>query len=96
LVRHSAQHLLVLRRFLPLPEDGAPKSAKAAFSPVPSLQEIDQQLRQEFPGCEPSLADLIAVESRIKSERNEAAVFTVGLLIGVHWAALQTQGGPLL
>jgi hypothetical protein len=27
------------------------RNAKVAFAPIPGLQEIDAQLRQEFPGC---------------------------------------------
>jgi hypothetical protein len=72
------------------------QNAKAAFTPVPSLQSIDAQLRQEFPGYEPTLQDLLAVETRLKSERNEAALVTGGLLIGAHLAAHQAQGKPLL
>ena len=72
------------------------RNAKVALQPIPSLQEIDQQLRLEFPGCQPSLQDLIAVEARIKSERNEAALVTGGLLIGIHAAGRVASGKPLL
>lgn len=72
------------------------RNAKVAFAPIPTLQTLDAQLRQEFPGCQPSLQDLLAVEARIKSERNEAALVTGGMLVGIHLAGRVASGKPIL
>lgn len=65
-----------------------------AAKPIPSLHEIDAQLRAE--GYEPTLQDLLLVEQRLKSERNESAVLAGGSLIAMRSAARQANGKPFL
>ena len=61
-----------------------------ALKPIPSLQEIEQQLRAE--GYDPSLQDVIAVEQQLKSERNEAALTAGAIYLGTKLAARQASG----
>jgi hypothetical protein len=67
---------------------------REAFKPIPSLQEIDAQLRAE--GFSPSLADVIAVEQHLKSQRNEQLLIAGGIYAGIHLAARQASGKPPL
>ena len=66
------------------------RNAKIAFAPIPPLQDIEQQLRAE--GYSPTLQDVMAVEQRLKSERNGAAVVTGALLVGMHIAVRRLEG----
>ena len=63
---------------------------QVAVKPIPSLAEIDAQLRAE--GYNPSIQDVIAVEQHLKSERNEAALIAGGLIVGLHVMARQAKG----
>ena len=65
-----------------------------AMKPIPSLAEIDQQLRAK--GYDPSIADVVALHQYLTSQRNEAAFFAGALVIGPHLLARQAQGKPLL
>lgn len=46
------------------------KSLKAASVPIPSLPEIEAQLRDQ--GYDPTIQDVIAVEQHLRSNRNDA------------------------
>jgi hypothetical protein len=65
-----------------------------AMKPVPSLAEIDQQLRAE--GYVPSIADCVALHQYLTSQRNEAAFFAGALVIGPQLLAQQARGKPIL
>ena len=65
---------------------------RVAVKPIPSLAEIDAQLRAE--GYNPSIQDVIAVEQHLKSERNEAALIAGGLIVGLHVMAREAKGKP--
>jgi hypothetical protein len=65
-----------------------------AMKPVPSLPEIEQQLRAE--GYNPSIADVVALHQYLTSQRNEAAFFAGALVFGPHLFARQASGKPLL
>lgn len=65
-----------------------------AMKPIPSLAEIDQQLRAE--GFDPSISDLVAMHQHLTGQRNEAAFFAGALVIGPQILARQAQGRPLL
>ncbi len=67
---------------------------QVAVKPIPSLAEIEAQLRAE--GYDPSIQDVIAVEQHLKSERNEAALIAGGLIVGLHVMARQANGKPPL
>jgi hypothetical protein len=69
------------------------QTTKEAMKPVPSLAEIDQQLRAE--GHDPSISDLVAMHGYLTSQRNEAALLAGALIIGPHLLARQAQGKPL-
>jgi hypothetical protein len=64
-----------------------------AMKPVPSLAEIDQQLRAE--GYDPSIADVVALHQHLTGQRNEAAFLAGALVIGPHLLARQAQGKPI-
>jgi hypothetical protein len=65
-----------------------------AMKPVPSLAEIDQQLRVE--GHDPSIADVVAMHQYLTSQRNEP-LLTAGALIAIPQVLhRQAQGKPLL
>jgi hypothetical protein len=66
---------------------------REAFKPVPSLAEIDAAFRAE--GYDPSTADVVAMHQYLTSQRNEAALITGGLLIGIHAASRVAEGKPL-
>ena len=70
------------------------QTTREAMQPVPSLAEIDQQLRAE--GHDPSIADVVAMHQYLTSQRNEAALLTGVLVIGPQLLARQAQGRPLL
>jgi len=57
------------------------------MKPVPSLAEIDAQLRIE--GYDPSIADVVAMHQDLTSQRNEAAFFAGALVVGPHLLARQ-------
>ena len=61
-----------------------------ATVPIPSLQEIDAQLRQE--GFNPSIADCVAVEQHLRANRNEAFLVNAALVFGPTLLAKQAQG----
>lgn len=61
---------------------GFHKNLQTAAAPIPSLQQIEWQLRQE--GYEPSLQDLLAVEAHLRSRRNEAALVAGAIFLGLH------------
>lgn len=65
-----------------------------AIRPIPTLGEIDQQLRAE--GYVPSVQDCIAVEQHLKSNRNEALLTVGALTLGVQALSRTAQGKPLL
>ena len=65
-----------------------------AMKPVPSLAEIEVELRQA--GYDPSIADLVAVHQHLTSQRNEAAIIAGALVIGPQLLAQQAKGEPLL
>jgi hypothetical protein len=65
-----------------------------AMKPIPSLAEIDQQLRAE--GFDPSIADVVALHQYLTSQRNEAAFFAGALVLGPHLLVGQASGKPLL
>jgi hypothetical protein len=65
---------------------------QVAVKPIPSLGEIEAQLRAE--GYNPSIQDVIAVEQHLKSERNEAALLAGGMIVGLHLMARQANGKP--
>jgi hypothetical protein len=65
---------------------------QVAVKPIPSLAEIEAQLRAE--GYNPSIQDVIAVEQHLKSERNEAALLAGGMIVGLHLMARQANGKP--
>ena len=67
---------------------------REAFKPVPSLAEVDAALRAE--GYDPSIADVVAMHQYLTSQRNEAALITGGILIGIHAAGRIAEGKPLL
>jgi hypothetical protein len=70
------------------------KTTGEAMKPVPSLAEIDQQLRAE--GYVPSIADCVALHQYLTSQRNEAAFFAGALVIGPQLLAQQARGKPIL
>lgn len=70
------------------------KIMDVAMEPLPSLAEIDAQLRAE--GYEPSIADCVALHQYLTSQRNEAAAVAAGIVIGSQVLARQAQGKPLL
>ena len=65
-----------------------------AMKPVPSLAEIDQQLRAE--GFDPSISDLVSMHGYLTGQRNAAALFAGALVIGPQVLARQAQGKPVL
>ena len=67
----------------------AHRAVGEAVKPIPSLQEIESQLRQE--GYNPSLQDCLAVEARLKSNRNEAIVVAGAIILGTNLAARQAR-----
>jgi hypothetical protein len=64
--------------------------ADQAGEQIPSLQEIDAQLRSE--GHDPSLQDVLAVEQHLRSHRNEALIGLGALYVGTR----AMRGKPLL
>jgi drug/metabolite transporter (DMT)-like permease len=70
------------------------RATDAAVAPIPSLAEIELQLRAE--GYSPSIADVVAIEQHLKSQRNEAALTAAALVIGPQLLAKQAKGQPLL
>jgi hypothetical protein len=70
------------------------QNIREATQPIPSLDQIDRELR--LAGYTPTMQDLLAVEARLKSERNEAALLAGGLIVGLHVAARQARGKPPL
>ena len=71
---------------------GIHTNLRVAVKPIPSLAEIEAQLRAE--GYNPSIQDVIAVEQHRKSERNEAALLAGGMIVGLHLMARQANGKP--
>ena len=69
---------------------GFHQNLKTATTPIPSLQEIDRQLRLE--GYQPSLQDLLAVEAHLRAQRNEAALAAGVIFLGLHEAARTSRG----
>jgi hypothetical protein len=65
-----------------------------AMKPVPTLAQIDQQLRAE--GYTPTIADVVAMHQYLTSQRNEAAFLAGALVIGPQLLSRQAQGKPLL
>jgi hypothetical protein len=65
-----------------------------AMTSIPSLAEIDQQLRSE--GYDPSIADVVAMHGYLTSQRNDAAFLAGALIVGPHLLARQAQGKPLI
>jgi hypothetical protein len=61
-----------------------------ALRPIPPLTEIDQQLRAE--GYNPSIADVVAMQQHLTSQRNGAALTAGALVIGPQLLARQAQG----
>lgn len=69
-------------------------NANHAIAPIPSVQEIANQLQAE--GYSPTLQDVLAVEQHLKSERNESAL-AAALFVGVvHELPRIAKGQPLL
>jgi hypothetical protein len=62
-----------------------------ALKPIPSLAEIDQQLRAE--GYSPSIADVVAIEQHLKGQRNESLLTFGALVIGPQLLAREVEGG---
>ncbi len=69
---------------------GFHQNLKRATAPIPSLQEIDRQLRLE--GHEPTLQEVLAVEAHLRSRRNEAALAAGVIFLGLHEAARTSRG----
>jgi hypothetical protein len=69
---------------------GIHTNLKVAVKPIPSLAEIEAQLRAE--GYNPSIQDVIAVEQHLKSERNEAALLAGGMIVGLDLMARKANG----
>ena len=65
-----------------------------ALASIPSLAEIELQLRRE--GYDPSIQDVVAVEQHLKSERNQSIVVLGALVIGPQLLARQARGESLL
>lgn len=65
-----------------------------AMKPVPSLAEIELELRKA--GYNPSIADVVAMHQYLTSQRNEAAFVAGALIIGPQLLARQAQGKHLL
>ena len=71
---------------------GMHRLGNEAHAPIPSLAEIERQLRAV--GYDPSIADCVAIEQHLKSERNEKAVVYGALLIGGLAAGRVANGKP--
>jgi hypothetical protein len=70
------------------------RTLNEALKPVPTLAEIELELRSE--GYNPSIADVVAFEQHLKSERNEA-LLTAGALIAIPEVLYrQALGRPLI
>lgn len=68
----------------------AHRTTQAVLKDIPTLQEIDWQLRQE--GYNPTIQDCVAIEQHLKSERNENAVLLGAILIGPQLLNAQAKG----
>jgi hypothetical protein len=70
------------------------RALKVATKRIPSVQEIELQLRRE--GFDPSLQDVLAVEAHLKSNRNEGIVLAGALVLGAVALGRQASGKSIL
>jgi hypothetical protein len=70
------------------------ENVKVAVKPIPSLQEIEQQI--VLAGYTPTLQEVLLVEQRLKSERNTAVAVSAGLIVATYAGARIAKGESII